>query len=49
MTNTLNTLIVDDESELRRSVISILKSAMPEIDFINITLGGEVTDEVTDL
>lgn len=33
MMNKLNTLIVDDEVELRRSVISILKSTMPEIDF----------------
>lgn len=33
MMNKLNTLIVDDEPELRRSVISILKSTMPEIDF----------------
>lgn len=33
MINKLNTLIVDDEAELRRSVISILKTAMPEIDF----------------
>lgn len=33
MINKLHTLIVDDESELRRSVISILKSTMPEIDF----------------
>lgn len=33
MTNKLNTLIVDDEVELRRSVISILKSTMPDIDF----------------
>jgi DNA-binding NtrC family response regulator len=31
--NTLVTLIVDDEAELRKSVISILKSAMPEIEF----------------
>lgn len=30
----MRTLIVDDEAELRRSVISILKSAMPEVDFI---------------
>lgn len=30
----LKTLIVDDESELRRSVISILQDTMPEIDFI---------------
>lgn len=33
MTNQLNTLIVDDEAELRKSVISILKTAMPEIEF----------------
>lgn len=33
MTKKLHTLIVDDEAELRRSVISILKSTMPEIDF----------------
>ena len=33
MINKLHTLIVDDEAELRRSVISILKSTMPEIDF----------------
>lgn len=33
MTNQLHTLIVDDEAELRKSVISILKSTMPEIDF----------------
>ncbi len=29
----LNTLIVDDEAELRKSVISILQSTMPEIQF----------------
>ncbi len=29
----LNTLIVDDESELRQSVASILTSTLPEIDF----------------
>lgn len=33
MTNQLTTLIVDDESELRRSVVEILKSAMPEVGF----------------
>lgn len=33
MMNKLHTLIVDDETELRRSVISILQSAMPEIEF----------------
>jgi DNA-binding NtrC family response regulator len=48
MTNTLNTLIVDDESELRRSVISILKSAMPEIDFIisEAATGKEALEQV---
>ncbi len=30
----LYTLIVDDEAELRRSVVSILKSTMPEIEFV---------------
>ncbi|MFP5518860.1 MAG: sigma-54-dependent transcriptional regulator [Bdellovibrionia bacterium] len=30
---TLRTLIVDDEAELRKSVISILQNAMPEITF----------------
>ncbi|HWU42473.1 MAG TPA: sigma-54 dependent transcriptional regulator [Bdellovibrio sp.] len=34
MTNKLHTLIVDDEAELRRSVISILQSAMPEMEFV---------------
>ncbi len=34
MTKKLNTLIVDDEAELRRSVISILNSTMPEIEFV---------------
>ncbi|WP_347357595.1 sigma-54 dependent transcriptional regulator [Bdellovibrio sp.] len=33
MMTKLHTLIVDDEAELRRSVISILKSTMPEIEF----------------
>lgn len=32
--NKLSTLIVDDEAELRRSVISILQTAMPEIEFV---------------
>ena len=30
---TLNVLIVDDELELRKSVSSILKSTLPEIEF----------------
>lgn len=33
MIDKLHTLIVDDEAELRRSVVSILRSAMPEIEF----------------
>ncbi|MFS4460378.1 sigma-54-dependent transcriptional regulator [Bdellovibrio sp. HCB2-146] len=33
MTPKLLTLIVDDEAELRRSVISILQSAMPDVEF----------------
>lgn len=46
--NHLNTLIVDDESELRRSVISILKSAMPEIEFTieEAATGKEAYDKV---
>lgn len=48
MTNQLHTLIVDDESELRRSVISILKSTMPEIDFIidEAATGKEALEKV---
>lgn len=33
MNQQLNTLIVDDEMELRKNVISILKNTMPEVDF----------------
>ena len=46
--NKLTTLIVDDEPELRRSVISILKSAMPEIEFIIEEAGNgkEALDKV---
>ncbi|MBX3035077.1 MAG: sigma-54-dependent Fis family transcriptional regulator [Bdellovibrionaceae bacterium] len=33
MKTELNTLIVDDENELRRSVVSILQSAVPEVAF----------------
>ncbi len=46
--NKLNTLIVDDESELRRSVISILQSAMPEIEFFieEASNGKEALDKV---
>lgn len=46
--NRLNTLIVDDENELRRSVISILQTTMPEIEF-NIdeaSNGREALDKV---
>ena len=48
MTNKLHTLIVDDEAELRRSVISILKSTMPEIDFTidEAATGKEALDKV---
>ncbi|MGZ3768063.1 MAG: sigma-54-dependent transcriptional regulator [Bdellovibrio sp.] len=48
MMNKLNTLIVDDEVELRRSVISILKSTMPEIDFTidEASTGKEALDKV---
>ncbi len=46
--NKLNTLIVDDESELRRSVISILRSTMPEIEFTidEASTGKEALDKV---
>lgn len=46
--NLLNTLIVDDESELRRSVISILKTAMPELEFSieEAATGKEALDKV---
>lgn len=33
MKKVLNTLIVDDEAELRKSVTSILRSSLPEIEF----------------
>jgi DNA-binding NtrC family response regulator len=48
MKTSLNTLIVDDESELRRSVISILKSSLPEIDFMieEAATGREALDKV---
>ncbi len=48
MMNKLHTLIVDDEAELRRSVISILKSAMPEIDFTieEASTGKEALEKV---
>lgn len=48
MTNILNTLIVDDESELRRSVISILKSTLPEVEFVidEASTGKEALDKV---
>ncbi len=46
--NKLHTLIVDDEAELRRSVISILQSAMPEIEFSieEAATGKEALDKV---
>ncbi|WP_413581157.1 sigma-54-dependent transcriptional regulator [Bdellovibrio sp. HCB288] len=48
MINQLSTLIVDDEAELRRSVISILKSTMPEIEFTidEASTGKEALDKV---
>ncbi|WP_413561014.1 sigma-54-dependent transcriptional regulator [Bdellovibrio sp. HCB209] len=48
MINKMNTLIVDDEAELRRSVISILKTAMPEIEFVidEASNGKEALDKV---
>lgn len=48
MMNKLNTLIVDDEVELRRSVISILKSTMSEIDFTidEASTGKEALEKV---
>jgi two-component system response regulator AtoC len=48
MTNILNTLIVDDEAELRRSVISILKSALPDVEFVidEASTGKEALDKV---
>lgn len=48
MTNKLHTLIVDDEAELRRSVVSILQSAMPEIEFTieEAGTGKEALDKV---
>ena len=33
MTNEVSVLIVDDESELRKSVASVLSSTMPEFTF----------------
>ena len=46
--NRLHTLIVDDEAELRRSVISILQSTMPEIEFSieEASTGKEALDKV---
>lgn len=46
--NKLNTLIVDDEAELRRSVISILQSTMPEIEFTidEAATGKEALDKI---
>lgn len=48
MTNILNTLIVDDEAELRRSVISILKSAIPDVEFVvdEASTGKEALEKV---
>jgi DNA-binding NtrC family response regulator len=48
MTYILNTLIVDDEPELRRSVVSILKSAIPDVEFIvdEASTGKEALEKV---
>jgi DNA-binding NtrC family response regulator len=48
MTNILNTLIVDDEAELRRSVISILKTAIPDVEFAvdEASTGREALEKV---
>ncbi len=48
MMNILNTLIVDDEAELRRSVLSILKSAIPDVEFVieEASNGKEALDKV---
>ena len=34
ISSTLTTLIVDDEAELRKSVISILQTALPDVEFL---------------
>lgn len=49
MKHKLTTLIVDDEVELRRSVISILHSSMPEIEFdiVEANNGKEALSSVT--
>jgi DNA-binding NtrC family response regulator len=46
--NTLTTLIVDDEAELRKSVISILRTAMPDVEFLTeeASTGKEALDKV---
>lgn len=48
MTIELKTLIVDDENELRRSVVSILQTAVPEVQFKidEATNGREALDRV---
>lgn len=48
MIKKLHTLIVDDEAELRRSVISILQSTMPEIEFAidEASTGKEALEKV---
>lgn len=48
MMNVLNTLIVDDETELRRSVISILKTTIPDVEFVidEASTGKEALDKV---
>ncbi|RYZ65609.1 MAG: response regulator, partial [Proteobacteria bacterium] len=47
-TNTLTTLIVDDEAELRKSVVSILQTALPDVEFLieEAGTGKEALDKV---
>lgn len=50
MTNAISVLIVDDEAELRRSIVSILNSSMPEYAF-QVTEAGdgrEALDKIKD-
>lgn len=48
ISNSLTTLIVDDEAELRKSVISILQSALPDVEFLieEATTGKEALEKV---
>ncbi len=48
ISNSLTTLIVDDEAELRKSVISILQSTLPDVEFLieEASTGKEALDKV---